>query len=876
MTHNLLKPGLFAFLTACAAGISICAHAQENPRPPAPSAPLYREPLVSTIEYRFEGQRPMNADEAAAQMRLKPGLPFTQEASDASVRALYATGFYEYVSIDPDPPAADGTVRVRVTLGPRMRVERVSFQGNTYWDTESTFGTALIDESLIREGDPLNEVLIARTCEKLRKKYDGSGFPFAEITPKIDRNEENGTATVTFVIKENYDVTISSVTFSGNTHIREADLRPQIETSSWALLFDPADFPGNRFLKISPIRQLGYYHSEEFRTDIEKLRAFYRNQGFLDIEIPEETIERDIIETGGQDARISLKIKVSEGRRYKVGKLSIEGNILGSKKPHETDETVNASPDRLHEINVFNTKTILVNLARRRRDITRPYPFGSRVIDSVFADGVKADDVSEVRTNFDSIESGDWYSPTAIENAIQKIRDHYGQYGYLNTFVTVRRRPNVETGEVDLVFYVTEGVKTYLGTINIIGNTKTRNRVITRELIMAPGEVFDTVRMRNSETILRNTRFFKSVILQPEISNVNVPNRRDLRIEVAEESTGSLNFGGGFSSIEKLYAFAEYSESNFDIFNYRNYFRGGGQKFRFRVQIGTHSNLVLQSFEIPWFGERELSVGYEAYLRNESFSSSDYETQRLGLNIHAQRRIYENINAQLGYTIEEIKTRNIAYSAPSFVRAEEGAKVASKVGLTFYRDTRNDAFFPTYGNRFSLFNTVAGGPLGGDINYYSIDAHAAQWIPIFDAAEQTLLLRARAGSMIHYGSGYIPFYERFKLGGAYNLRGFKYDHVGPFDGDEPTGGNTYAFFSAEYTVKLFDELRVAFFYDWGFLNSGSFNFEAANYNDNAGFGFRIKVMAAIMRIDIGWPLTTSKHYDNNDGVRFNFSFGAVF
>jgi outer membrane protein insertion porin family len=767
-------------------------------------------------------------------------------------------------------------VRVRVTLVPRLRVEKVKFEGNTNWEAESTFSTGLIDESLIKDGDPLNEVLVARTCEKLRKKYDEDGFPYAEIVPRIERDEEKGSAVITFVIKENFDTKISIVEFSGNKHIRESDLRTEIETSSWAWFVDFDEFPGKRFVKFSPISKLGYYHSEEFRTDLDKLRAFYRNQGFLDVEIPDETVERNVIETDGQNARIAIKIKISEGRRYKIGKLKIEGNVIGSKKPGETDESVKADPDRVQETSAFNTPAILANLAQRRRDITRPYPFGSRLIDTLSPGGAKADDISEVRTNFESLESGDWYSPTAIENALQKIRDYYGQYGYLNTFVTVRRRPNVETGEVDLVFQIREGAKTYLGAINITGNTKTRNRVITRELVMAPGEVFDTVRMKNSEMILRNTRFFETVTLQPEVSNANVPNRRDLRIEVKEGSTGSLQFGAGFSSIEKLFGFAEYSESNFDIFNYRNYFRGGGQKFRLRVQIGTISSSVRQSFEIPWFGERELSVGYEAYLDSNSYASSDYETQRLGFNLYALRRVYENINARLDYTIEEIQLRNIAYNVPPFIRAEEGAKALSKVGLRLYRDTRNDVFFPTYGNRFSLSQYVAGGPFGGDINYYQIDARAAQWIPVFDAAEQTIQILARVGAMVHYGDGYIPFYERFNLGGAYNMRGFKYNHVGPFDGDEPTGGNTYAFFSAEYTIKLFEQMRFAMFYDWGFLNSRGFDFKTSGFNDDAGFGFRIMVMGALMRIDIAWPITSSKQYDNDDGVRFNFSFGATF
>ena len=901
---SLIKPSIFALLVACSSGIpggnafaqtlpQVPASPQTpEPKPvptttapvpapkpvPAPNpdasvAPDVLGPTISAITYRFDGPRQLDPSSVAAHLKLKEGAPFTPEASDASIRALYATGLYEFVSIEPALNPVAGTVKVEILLAPRLRVTEIRFEGNTEWETESYFGTGLIEESQIQVGDPLDELKIKRTIQKLVKKYIEEGYPYIEITPRIVRNDVAGTASLTFVIKENLVIHIDKLTFIGNEHIADSALRPEMDTSTWALFFDLSDYPGNRFAKFSFLRRpLGYLNKEALRNDLLKLRDFYRNQGFLDVDIPEDAVEQKLIEADEGSGKLEIAIKINEGRRYTIGTVKIEGNNLGLKKQGETDDTLPV--ERTWEINKFNTETILAHLAQQRRDTTHPYPLGSRLLDILFPGGAQADDITKVRTNFESLRPNDWYAAKAIENAVEKIRDYYGQHGYLNTFVRVQRRYDFEAGKVDLVFHITEGLKTYLGAVNITGNTKTRNRIIARELLIEPGEVFDTVRMKNSEKTLRNTRFFDNVTLYPETTNANIPNQRDLRVEVVEARTGDISFGVGFDSVQQIFGYAQYSESNFDIFNWRNYFRGGGQKFRLRVQVGTHSSSLVQSFDYPWVGGRELTMGYSAYLSTDSYSSSDYETERLGLDIYAKRRVVENIYASLNYNIEEVRNRNITWNAPIFVRREEGTKLISKAGLTLSRDTRNDLFFPTYGNRFVLSQHVAGGPLGGDVNYYRIEARAAQWLPVFDAAEQTLQLTARAGAMVHFGNTYIPFYEKFFLGGAYDMRGFKYKHVGPYDSDEPCGGNSYLYLSAEYTIKLFEQLRFAMFYDWGFVNPTGFDFKANNYHDNAGFGFRILVMGALMRIDIGFPITASSQSD--DGVRFNFSFGVTY
>ena len=203
-------------------------------------------------------------------------------------------------------------------------------------------------------------------------------------------------------------------------------------------------------------------------------------------------------------------------------------------------------------------------------------------------------------------------SEMCIRDSIEKIREYYGEYGYVDTIVRVLRRPNVKTGDIDMVIDVIESKMFYLESINIQGNSKTKSEVIIRELALEPGEVFDLHRMKISENRLKETRFFDEVTLSPE--ETNIPQRKNSKVTVKEGRTGNLTFGAGFSTVESLVATVEVTQSNFDYAHYKSYFQGAGQKFRIRGTIGLKSNQVIISFEEPWVFNRELAYGIDLYL----------------------------------------------------------------------------------------------------------------------------------------------------------------------------------------------------------------------------------------------------------------------
>ncbi len=743
--------------------------------------------MVGTIELQFERVRNISDEAVFANIRLREGAPYSQALLDQSIRSLYETGNYDFIE-SMRSPVVDGLVDVTFVLYPKYRVTEVIIEGNSDIRT-----SRLRREIEMEAGMPLDEVRVKRDADKLFRFYQERSFPNAVVEFSITRDDELGTGVVVYRIDEGEKLRIANIEFIGNDSFSAGTLRSEMKTSEYFWLW-------------SWITGSGKFEEDKFIDDLETLRDFYRNEGYLDVEIPSADVRFEY----PSSSRMNVLVKIIEGRRYDVGDIRFQGNTL------------------------FTSEQL--------RQALR-------------------------------ISEGSVFSPAKVDDSVEGLRDFYGQFGYLDTFVRSERIPNMDTGDIDVVFSIEESERFRVETINVAGNTKTRSDVILRELALAPGDVFDTIRMKNSEARLRNTRFFESVTLSPEATNI--PNRRALRIQVEEGRTGNLTFGAGFSTVESVVLFAELTQSNFDLFNYRSFFQGGGQKFRLRLSVGNRSNQILLSFEEPWVFQRELAFGFDIFRTETDYLSSDYNELRTGFEVYLRKRLFELVEGRLSYGIENIEIKNVQATAPLLIRQEAGSRLLSKVGFTLLRDTRDNLVFPTTGSRLQLTQEVAG-PFPGDTDFYRVEARAAQWWPTFDFGSQVFQVSGRAGSITPFGNQTVPFFERFYLGGPYTLRGFRFREVGPKDAatGEPIGGNSFGYFSLEYTVKIIEPLRLAAFYDWGFVNSGDFSFNPSDYNDNWGVGARILVLGAPLRIDLGFPMRSDAF--NDKGMRFNFSFGTVF
>lgn len=489
-------------------------------------------------------------------------------------------------------------------------------------------------------------------------------------------------------------------------------------------------------------------------------------------------------------------------------------------------------------------------------------------VDGVMLRGVQLFDEGVLTSAFNTV-AGQTYNAAFIDADEKTIRDFYGSRGYADATVRTSLAPSAENSVI-VVFDVVEGDISFLRRINITGNDVTKDRVIRRELAVAPGEEFNTVNVDVSRRRLESLNYFSEVNLTP--SPTAEPGFKDLEVSVREKSTGTLNFGAGFSSIDNLVGFVTLSQTNFDVTNWRGAFRGGGQRFLLNLQLGTKRQDALVSLTEPWFLGRRLSLTGEAYYRDLQFLSDDYEQRTLGGAISLRKPLTETMYAQIGCRLQEVRIGEISEDASDEIRSQEGTYLQSKSEVTIVSDTRDSFFIPRSGHRVELGGFLSGSFLGGDVDVYGLNASAIQYVNL--PGDLILSFQGSVATVDPTSGDEVPIFERLFLGGANTLRGFDFRDVGPKDENgEPIGGRTSVFFSTELTFPVIEAVRGALFYDLGLVSEDSYSF-SGSFNSNVGIGIRLYLPIGPIRLDYGIPLQTDEFNDNSG--RFNFNIGYQF
>ena len=486
----------------------------------------------------------------------------------------------------------------------------------------------------------------------------------------------------------------------------------------------------------------------------------------------------------------------------------------------------------------------------------------------ITADGYKATTIEKLRAIM-KLKEGDVYSPKAIHDDAKAIADNYGTGGYVDLNVLPQNKP-AGAGRIDVHYQIEEGGRSFVQRINIVGNTRTKDKVLRREVLVAPGDVFNTVRVDVTKKRLENLGFFSKVETYPE--DTTVDGRKDLTIQVEEKRTGSLNFGAGFSTVDSIVGFVELTQGNFDILNWP-YFTGGGEKFRARIQYGASRQDLELGLTEPWFLDRRLSLGGQAFYHEASYLSSVYNQSNLGFSIEARKPLGSWMSASLGYRLESIDIFDLNSSVSDELKAEAGQYTKSQVTAGWVYDHRDNPFLSRHGQRVSLTTYVAGGPIGGTEQIYGFDAEGSQYFHL--PWDLILLLNGEAASVDSWGSGdRVRISDRLFLGGSNNLRGFNFRDVGPKDKNgEPLGGLSMARATIEVTFPIVVKARGAFFYDTGILDTGAFKFGTDHYASDVGFGLRLDLPIGPLRVDYGIPIDR----DGNHGSgKFNFNVGYQF
>lgn len=797
---------------------------------------------------------------------------------------LFSVGLAQDVGSSPEEPQP-----------PKIRRLIVNFTGLSNVNEE----VARANMSL-REGEDYDQISIDRD---IRTLYRTQLFEHIEV-----RLQPVGEKEVDLLFDIRPKFRVASISFDGNQKLRDNRLEKELEVSVNHVL-----------------------NERRVKDGAKALKDYYLKRGYSQARVEYE-IDRNPATGFG-----NVVYKIREGGKYKITKVKFEGNEnISSRKLRRKIKTkkrgifslftgsgkfdADKFEDDLETLKDVYMEEGHLDIGIDQSQVKFSYPSKRRMVIEVAVDEGKEYRVGSI--DFEgselykgdilrmmlAVKSGDIYRPERIDEDVDRLEDFYGQFGYMETRVRLSRIPNVTTGNMDIVYQIYESEKYQVESIEIEGNTKTKSTVVIRELAMGPGSTFDSVRMDASKMRLENTRYFEDVNLTPQTTQI--PGRRDLRITFQEGRTGNFSFGAGFSSLEKGTFFIELTQSNFDLLNWRGAFQGDGQKFRLRAQIGSLSSQIMLAFEEPWLFEKRLALGFNIFKTASSLSDL-YSVGQDGFDVSLRKRLFELIEGRVSYSLVQYGYSDFGPQIDETQRAlfEESNGNISSVNLLLLRDTRDRIINTWSGSRFELDLTTAGGPLGGNFQYNKIESRNAIYLPLTRWHTQTIEVLLRAGVVKEAGdSTFVPYEERFYLGGPNTLRGFEFRDVSPKEGfyapavgqgrvPYEIGGKTYGLFSAEYSIGFTEGFRGAIFYDGGFVNKAAGDFSLkreiqrdafdgqqvvlgwnqSGWNDNFGFGIRISVMGTPLRLDYAIPMSTSGSTDsggNDNGAQFNFTFGG--
>ncbi len=755
--------------------------AQQQPQPPQQGGVR-----IHSVEVRYTGPETVSREKILAQMRTKVGQTYSDAIVEQDIRNLYATGQLQNVRIYGEP--AGDQINVIVAVQTRAMVRGIEINGATRMSAK-----ALRKMIKVKMNGPLSEEALGTARQDIIDAYRAKGFNDVDVRYEVQTDQEHGTSRAVFTINEGVKGAVSRIHFEGNAHISDYKLRKQMKTKTKTI--------------ISFLDKSGRLEEAQLNQDLDSVREYYQNQGYVDVEIKDVRRER----SGG---RMTLVIPVVEGTKYHVGKINVKGT--------------------------------------------------------------KATTADKVRLVL-KIKEGSVYSPKDIRDDAKKLADAYGAGGYVDLVVQPAGTPS-GPGRIDVTFTIQEGDRAFVQRVNIVGNTRTKDKVIRREVLVAPGDIYSTTRVETSKKRLENLGYFSHVETYPD--DTNVPSRKDLTVEVEEKRTGSLNFGAGFSTVDSFVGFVELTQGNFDIMNWPT-FTGAGQKFRLRLQGGQQRKDFVVGLTEPWFLDRPLSLGSELFYHEANFLSSLYDQRNYGISILARKPITRFLSVNLEYRLEEIDIFNVANTLPPEIQIDKGAHTKSQITPSFIFDTRDNPFITRKGQRIVFTPYVAGGFLGGDVQTYGGDLEASQYFHL--PADLILLVNGELAAVDTWGGGKqsgvygegVPIFDRLFLGGSNNLRGFNFRDVGPKNKNsgEPLGGRTLVRWTVEMTFPIIEKVRGAVFTDAGFVDPNAFDV-GGRLSSDVGIGLRLDLPVGPIRIDYGFPIQTGGN--NSSSGKFNFNVGYQF
>ncbi|HKK91620.1 MAG TPA: outer membrane protein assembly factor BamA [Desulfobacteraceae bacterium] len=459
------------------------------------------------------------------------------------------------------------------------------------------------------------------------------------------------------------------------------------------------------------------------------------------------------------------------------------------------------------------------------------------------------------------IDDSELFSREQLRKDIIHLTDSYADKGFANADIAPQIHRNSEKKTVDITFRIAKGSPVYIERIIISGNTKTRDKVIRRQLKVYEQQLYSKTGIQRGVQNLRRTDYFENV--EVTTARGSSDDKLNLNVNITEKATGAFSFGGGYSSEDSLFGMVSISE--------RNLF-GRGQVLSLKAEISGSSNKYTLSFTEPWLFDIPLSAGFDLYNWDKEYDYYDKDSKGGALRLGYMIFDYTHLGFKYGFEDFEL-----THVDEEYTDVDAGRYVTSSITTTLGYDSRNSRINPTSGSNHRLSVEYAGGGLGGEIDFVKYIGETGWYYPLF--WKFTGFLHAKAGYLDDQSDKDIEIdYERFYLGGMRSVRGYDWQDINASDSDEVEirGGEKMIQFNAELLFPLFEDVGLTgvVFYDTGDVYEDSEDIVLEDLYSSYGAGFRWQSPMGPIRIEYG-VILDGNEYESGEG-RWEFSMGGAF
>jgi outer membrane protein insertion porin family len=673
-------------------------------------------------DIRIEGIQRVEAGTVFGYLPIKVGETMTDERAAEAIRALFATGLFTDVRVE-----VEGNVVV-VSVAERPAIAQIDFVGMKEFPADKV--RKALRENGIAEGRTYDKALIDQAEQEIKRQYLATGRYGVTVTTTITPLDRNRVS-VNFTIDEGQVAKIKAINIVGNHAFSESTLLDlmQLQTPGWLSWYTKND----------------QYSRQKLSADLETIRSYYLNRGYLDFNIDSTQVS---ITPDKRD--IYIVVNVTEGDKYTVADVKLGGELL------------------LPEAELM------------------------RLV---------------------ALKPGETFSREKLADSTKAITERLGNEGY--AFANANAVPDVDKDKRTVAFtiMIDPGRRVYVRRINIVGNTKTRDEVVRRELRQLEGSFYDGQRLQESKKRVERLGYFEPGVELETEPVTGTTDQVDVTLKVKEKPTGAVLFGLGFSSSDKLIVQGSVTQAN--IF-------GSGKAISLSANTSKVNRNLGLSYTNPYFTVDGVSAGFSVYDRKfdaQALGIGNYSTETLGAGVSFGYPITDLDRINVGLAIEQTKI-DLFQGAPqrfaTFVDQNGSDPVGLPMTLGWVRDRRDSALLPTTGTIQRLFGEIA--LPGFDLKYYKVTYDATWYFPI--TRDISTALRGLLGWGGGYAGGQLPFFKNYYAGGTNSVRGFQQATLGPQDANGVLGGSRSLLGSAEILAPFpgmgqDKSLRVGWFVDAG-------------------------------------------------------------